>query len=178
MNTTMSGRRALVTGSTSGMGYAIAKRLAEAGTAVVLHGQNQARVDDAVARLTREIDGAAVTAVIADLNDPSAVTQLLKQLVAVDILISNAGPTETKPFFALTDEDWERFWRIYVASRSDWPVSSRRGWWRGVGGVCCSMRTLSVDSSRERWFIGAPARRRCSDSLAVSLRTSSQRASR
>src|SRR5688572_30055408 len=128
MNTTMSGRRALVTGSTSGMGYAIAKRLAEAGTAVVLHGQTQARVDDAVARLTREIDGAAVTAVIADLNDPSAVTQLLKQIVAVDILISNAGPTETKPFFALTDEDWERFWRIYVAS----PVRLARQFAKGM----------------------------------------------
>jgi NAD(P)-dependent dehydrogenase (short-subunit alcohol dehydrogenase family) len=44
------------------------------------------------------------------------VTRLIEEVVAVDILVSNAGPTETKPFFDLADEDWERFWRIYVAS--------------------------------------------------------------
>jgi NAD(P)-dependent dehydrogenase (short-subunit alcohol dehydrogenase family) len=116
MQIAMAGRRALVTGSTSGMGYAIAKRLAEAGAVVVLHGRSDRHLEHARQRLTTEVAGAKVSGVVADLDDASAVTQLIQDVAPVDILVSNAGPTESKPFFDLTDHDWERFWAIYVAS--------------------------------------------------------------
>jgi NAD(P)-dependent dehydrogenase (short-subunit alcohol dehydrogenase family) len=114
MKIEMHTRRALVTGSTSGMGFAIAKGLAEAGAEVILHGSTSEHVGAAKARLDAELSNARVGGIAADLSDLGAVDRLIQDAGDIDILISNGGPTETKPFFELTDEDWDRFIRIYL----------------------------------------------------------------
>jgi NAD(P)-dependent dehydrogenase (short-subunit alcohol dehydrogenase family) len=114
MKIEMHTRRALVTGSTSGMGFAIAKGLAEAGAEVILHGSTSEHVGAAKARLDAELSNARVGGIAADLSDLGAVDRLIQDAGDIDILISNGGPTEAKPFFELTDEDWDRFIRIYL----------------------------------------------------------------
>ncbi|MGH2584365.1 MAG: SDR family NAD(P)-dependent oxidoreductase [Dehalococcoidia bacterium] len=114
MHIDLSGRRALVTGSTSGMGYAIAKGLAESGAAVVVHGRSNERVTAACARLTQEVPGADLSGHAAELADAEAVDRLIAEAPQVDILINNAGPIESRPFFEISDEDWQRFFDVYV----------------------------------------------------------------
>jgi NAD(P)-dependent dehydrogenase (short-subunit alcohol dehydrogenase family) len=114
MKIDMRSRRVLVTGSTSGMGLAIAKGLAEAGAEVILHGRTPEHVHTAKSQLVEAaFPNARVHGVAADLADLSAVDQLIDD-VGGDVLVSNGGPTETKSFFELTDQDWDRFVRIYL----------------------------------------------------------------
>jgi len=97
------------------MGFAIAKALAEAGADVVIHGRTVEHVNAAKSRLENESSNAQrLRGVAADLADPIAVDQLIHEVGDVDVLVSGGGPTEAKPFFALTDEDWDRFIRIYL----------------------------------------------------------------
>src|SRR5882757_1603311 len=114
MRIDLSGKTALVTGSTSGMGYAMAKGLAEAGAAVVVHGRTDKSVSKARERLKNEVPGANLRGHVAELGDADAIRELLAAVRDVDILINNAGPIESKPFFELTDDDWERFFQVYV----------------------------------------------------------------
>ena len=114
MRIDLSGKTALVTGSTSGMGYAMAKGLAEAGAAVVVHGRTDKSVSKARERLKNEVPGANLRGHAAELGDADAIRELLTAVRDVDILINNAGPIESKPFFELTDDDWERFFQVYV----------------------------------------------------------------
>jgi NAD(P)-dependent dehydrogenase (short-subunit alcohol dehydrogenase family) len=114
MKIDLQGRRALVTGSSSGMGFAIAQELARAGADVILHARTIERVNTAKVQLTNESPKTSIDGVAADLADLAAVDRLIDEVRNVDILVSNAGPTEAKPFFELTDDDWERFVRIYL----------------------------------------------------------------
>jgi NAD(P)-dependent dehydrogenase (short-subunit alcohol dehydrogenase family) len=114
MKIDLSGKRALVTGSTSGMGYAIAKGLAEAGAAVVVHGRSEESVSAARARLAKEVPGADLTGHAAELADAGAVSRLAGAISRVDILVNNAGPIESRPFFEIGDAEWQRFFDIYV----------------------------------------------------------------
>jgi len=113
-NIDLRNRRALVTGSTTGMGFAIAQGLLEAGATVILHGRTVEHVNASRAQLSSRYPDASIEGVAAELADPLAVNGLIEEVRDVDILISNAGPTENKPFFEITDEDWERFVRIYL----------------------------------------------------------------
>lgn len=135
MHIDLSGKTALVTGSTSGMGYAIAKGLAEAGAAVVVHGRSEKSVSVARERLKQDVPAANLRSHAAELGDVDAVGALLAAVPDVDILVSNAGPIESKPFFELTDDDWERFFQIYVMaavrlSRHYGRAMLKRGWGR------------------------------------------------
>jgi NAD(P)-dependent dehydrogenase (short-subunit alcohol dehydrogenase family) len=116
MKIDLTNKKALVTGSTSGMGYAIAKSLAAAGAAVVVHGRTPERVEAARARLTTEVPGAVVRGQAAELAERDAVSRLVAAAPEVDILVTSAGPTEGKPFLDIGDDEWQRYLDVYVMS--------------------------------------------------------------
>jgi NAD(P)-dependent dehydrogenase (short-subunit alcohol dehydrogenase family) len=116
MNIDLSGKTALVTGSTAGIGYAIARGLAAAGASIVLNGRKQPSVDAAAAKLAGEVNGARVRGVAADVATAEGGAALVKSLPEVDILINNAGIFEPKDFFDIPDADWSRFFDVNVMS--------------------------------------------------------------
>jgi NAD(P)-dependent dehydrogenase (short-subunit alcohol dehydrogenase family) len=145
MKIDLGGKRALVTGSSSGIGYAIAKGLAEAGAAVVVHGRSKGRVEAARARLASEVPGGDLVGHAADLADGQSVRALTAAIPSVDILVNNAGPIPAAPFLEGTDDEWQRYQDIYVTAaarlaRHYLPVMLRAGWGRILcsAGATCS----------------------------------------
>lgn len=137
MKIDLSGRKAIVTGSTAGIGLAIAQGLARAGAAVVVNGRTQQRVDDAVRALQAELPDARFEGVAADVSTPAGSAALAARVADADILVNNAGTANPKPFFDLTDEDWLDMYQLNVmsgvrASRHYIPGMVRRGWGRVV----------------------------------------------
>src|ERR1700733_10170906 len=116
MNIDLSGKTALVTGSTTGIGHAIAKGLAGAGAEVVINGRTQAKVDAAVAAIRKALPEARFRGVAADVSTAAGCQTLVAALPDVDILINNAGIFEPKNFFEIPDEDWSRFFEVNVMS--------------------------------------------------------------
>src|SRR3954464_1137623 len=116
MDLQLAGKRALVTGSTAGIGLATAAGLAREGASVVLNGRTRPRVDEAVRRVRDVAPEAAVSGVAADLATAAGVEELVRQLPEVDILVNNLGIFEPKPFEQIPDADWFRFFETNVMS--------------------------------------------------------------
>src|SRR5437764_13427970 len=116
MDLQLTGKKALVTGSTAGIGFAIASLLAREGASVVVNARSQQRVEEAVQRMQREKQDARVTGVAADLGTKKGVDLLTGSVPAVDILVNSLGIFEAKPFPEITDEDWLRFFQVNVLS--------------------------------------------------------------
>jgi NAD(P)-dependent dehydrogenase (short-subunit alcohol dehydrogenase family) len=116
MHIDLSGKTALVSGSTAGIGFAIAKGLADSGAEVVINGRGQAKVDAAVNKLKTVVAGAKVRGIAADVATAAGCAALASALPEVDILINNAGIFEPKDFFEIPDEDWSRFFETNVMS--------------------------------------------------------------
>jgi NAD(P)-dependent dehydrogenase (short-subunit alcohol dehydrogenase family) len=116
MRIDLSDKQAVVSGSTAGIGYAIAKGLAAAGAHVVINGRNQETVLDAARRLGGEVQGAAITGVAADLGTAEGVQHLATRVPEADILVNNLGIFDPKPFLEIEDEEWERFFQVNVMS--------------------------------------------------------------
>jgi NAD(P)-dependent dehydrogenase (short-subunit alcohol dehydrogenase family) len=137
MRIDLTGRGALVTGSTAGIGYAIAKGLAEAGARVVLNGRTEARVADAAKQLRDVVPGSDITEAVADVGTADGVAALVAQVPDVDVLVNNAGVFEPKPFVEISDESWQRHFDVNVMSgvrlsRHYAPRMADAGWGRIV----------------------------------------------
>ncbi|MGZ5916216.1 MAG: SDR family NAD(P)-dependent oxidoreductase [Methyloceanibacter sp.] len=115
MDLKLKGKRALVTGSTQGIGFAIALGLAREGAKVVVNGRTDAKVGGAIKRIAGETS-VPVTGIAADVGNAAEVGRLIKQLGLVDILINNTGIYEPKPFLDIPDTDWLRFFEVNVMS--------------------------------------------------------------
>ncbi len=111
MDLKLSGKTAIVTGSTAGIGLAIAKRLADEGVAVTITGRNQAKLDAAAAKV-----GGSVTPVLADPATAEGAAALIAAAPDADILVNNLGIYEAKDFTDISDEDWHRLFEINVVS--------------------------------------------------------------
>jgi NAD(P)-dependent dehydrogenase (short-subunit alcohol dehydrogenase family) len=116
MNLGLKGKRALVTGSTAGIGFATVRMLAAEGAEVTLNGRSAERVNAAVERLRSALPGAAVHGVPADLGGATGCAALIRQLPDLDILINNVGIFEPKPFEEIPDADWLQFFETNVMS--------------------------------------------------------------
>lgn len=116
MDLQLTGRRALVTASTAGIGFATALRLAREGAHVTVNGRTQVRVEAAIARIRATVAGAAVDGCAADLAHAAGVATLVAKVPAVDILVNNLGIFEVCAFEAISDADWFRFFETNVMS--------------------------------------------------------------
>jgi NAD(P)-dependent dehydrogenase (short-subunit alcohol dehydrogenase family) len=137
MDLQISGKRALVTGSTAGIGFAIAARLAAEGAAVFVNGRTQARTDEAVRKIESSMSGARVQGVAADLSTAVGCAILVERVPDVDILVNNVGIFEPRPFEEISDADWMRFFEVNVMtgvrlSRAYLPGMRARNWGRIV----------------------------------------------
>jgi NAD(P)-dependent dehydrogenase (short-subunit alcohol dehydrogenase family) len=106
---------ALVTGSTAGIGRAIAQQLAREGARVIVNGRTRAAVDAALAEL-RSSSGGELLGFAGDLSRAAEATRLVREFPGVEILINNLGIFEAKPFEEITDADWVRFFEVNVLS--------------------------------------------------------------
>ena len=137
MDLQLTGTRAFISGSTRGIGYAVARSLAAEGAAVVLHGRTPQAVADAVDRLRGDGHGGEVSGIAADVADDDEVGRLLEAVGDVDVLVNNVGVFEVKDFAATTDEDWRRVVDVNLISavrlsRALLPGMLARGWGRVV----------------------------------------------
>ncbi|MFV8171505.1 SDR family NAD(P)-dependent oxidoreductase [Mycolicibacterium peregrinum] len=133
MNIELTGKTALVTGSTQGIGLAIAEQLARSGARVAVNGRTSARVDEAIAKLG-EFD---VLGVAADVSTEEGTADLLRQLPDVDILVNNLGIFGAVPPMEITDEQWRVYFDVNVLAavrliRSYLPGMTERGWGRAI----------------------------------------------
>src|ERR1035437_4235866 len=137
MNLKLADKAALVTGSTAGIGFAIALGLAREGARGIVNGRNQARGDAALARIRRQVPQAKLEGVALDLGIAAGCEALIRQVPEVDILINNLGIFEPKPFEQIPDADWLRLFEINVMSgvrlsRAYLPGMKERNWGRIV----------------------------------------------
>ena len=116
MDLQLKGKTAFISGSTQGIGFAIALQLLKEGASVVINGRTEDRVKEAVAKLQQQVPGATVSGVAADFSKAADVNKLIEKLPVVDILVNNAGIFEPKPFEEITDEEWLRFFEVNVLS--------------------------------------------------------------
>jgi NAD(P)-dependent dehydrogenase (short-subunit alcohol dehydrogenase family) len=116
MDLQLSGKTAFVSGSTQGIGYAIAEALLGEGASVVINGRDEGRLRTAMDRLRVAVPGAVVSGLAADFEDPEQVRHLLDSLGDLDILVNNVGLFEVKPFARISDDDWQRYFDVNVMS--------------------------------------------------------------
>ncbi len=135
MDLQLQGKSALVTGSTAGIGFAIAEALAREGARVIVNGRTARRVDEALAKL--KSSGLAAEGLAADLGTAAGVDEAIRRHPDVDILVNNLGIFEAKPFEQIPDADWLRFFEVNVLSgvrlsRHYLPRMKERNWGRIV----------------------------------------------
>ncbi len=116
MDLQLKNKTALVSGSTAGIGYAIAKLFAAEGATVWVNGRTAERVNAAVEQIKQETGNANVSGIVADLSKADDVAALVKQVPQVDILINNVAIFEAKAFADIPDEDWFKFFDVNVMS--------------------------------------------------------------
>jgi len=116
MDLKLKGRRAFISGSTEGIGFAIAQQLLDEGAEVIINGREQGKTNRAVRVLEKQFPNAAVTGIPADFSVKEEVDVLLEQLHDVDILVNNVGIYELKDLEATKDEDWYSMFEVNVMS--------------------------------------------------------------
>jgi NAD(P)-dependent dehydrogenase (short-subunit alcohol dehydrogenase family) len=116
MDLKLQNRIAFISGSTAGIGFAIAKRLLQEGASVIINGRTNESVNQAVAELKKISPGSDVSGIPADFSKVSEVNQLIGAIPELDILINNAGIFEPIPFKDIPDEDWFKLFEVNVMS--------------------------------------------------------------
>ena len=135
MDLKLNDKKVFVSGSTSGIGFAIAQRFLQEGSTVIINGRTKESVDKAIGELKSLVSNANVTGIAADFSKVEDVNKLLNELPEVDILINNAGIFEPKPFVEIPDEDWLRLFEVNVMSgirlsRHYFPKMLSKNWGR------------------------------------------------
>lgn len=134
MDLQLKDKTAFISGSTAGIGFATAKRLAIEGAQVIINGRSQQSVDEAVAEL-KQTGNKNISGIVADFANVDDINRLISELPNIDILINNTGIFEPKPFTEIPDEDWFRFFDINVMSgvrlsRHFFPKMMEKNWGR------------------------------------------------
>ena len=134
MDLGLTGKLALVSGSTAGIGYAIAEALVREGARVIVNGRTSKSVDAAVAKLNALAPNSAF-AFAADLSTAAAASDVARKFPDVEILVNNLGIFEPKGFEEITDDEWQRYFEVNVLSgirlaRAYLPSMKRRNWGR------------------------------------------------
>ena len=137
MDLGLSVKHALVTGSTGGIGFAIARGLAAEGASVVVTGRTEETVDGALKRLRETMPAARLTGLVADCATAAGADTVFAAVPELDIVVNNLGIYGRKPAFEITDEEWRHFFEVNVMSgirfaRHYAPGMARRGWGRVV----------------------------------------------
>ncbi len=135
MDLQLKDKRVFISGSTAGIGFAIAHRFLQEGAQVMINGRTRESVDKAVDELKSLVANSTVSGIAADFSKADEVNQLINELPEVDILINNAGIFEPKPFAQIPDEDWFRFFEVNVMSgirlsRQYFPKMIAKNWGR------------------------------------------------
>lgn len=135
MDLKIKNKTAFISGSTAGIGLAIAKRLLNEGVHVIINGRTRENVEKAVSELKGLNSDYNISGIAADFSKNEEVNKLLAELPAIDILVNNAGIFEPKPFADIPDEDWYRFFEVNVMSgirlsRYFFPKMMEKNWGR------------------------------------------------
>ncbi|HEY6611205.1 MAG TPA: SDR family NAD(P)-dependent oxidoreductase [Pseudomonas sp.] len=168
----LSGKTAIVTGSTGGIGLAIARGLADAGAVVVVCGREQERVDAALARLRDTRGGAQARGVVADLATAAGCQALIAAEPQADILVNNLGIYAVREFFAIEDADWEEIFQVNVLSGARLARHYARGMQaRGWGRIqfISSESALNIPSEMVHYGVSKAALQGLSRGLAKVL---------
>ena len=137
MNLGLQGKLAVVSGSTAGIGLAIATALASEGARVIINGRTEERVSAALEKIRERVPSADLRGVAADLGSASGVEAFLKKAPDADVLINNLGIFDLKPFLDIPDEEWQRFFEVNVLSgvrltRKYLPAMLKKNWGRVI----------------------------------------------
>lgn len=137
MDLQLNQKKVLISGSSAGIGYAIAKEFAAEGASVYLNGRNAGNVKKAVDRILADLPGSSVRGIVADLSTGEGFQIMTRELPETDILINNLGIFEPVPFFSSRDEDWQKLFDINVLSgvrltRFYMPRMLERNWGRVI----------------------------------------------
>lgn len=137
MDLELADKKVFISGSTQGIGFAVAAACAAEGAAVVLNGRSGRGVADAVARLRTEVPDAEVSGIAADVSDPAEVSALLEALGDVDVLVNNTGVFDVVAFEEIDDAEWTRYFETNVMSavrlsRALLPAMLAKDWGRIV----------------------------------------------
>lgn len=135
MKLDLTGKVAVVSGSTSGIGQGIAAGLAKAGATVVVVGRKQRGVDDAMAAIAAQTPTASLRGVVADLSTEDGVAALIAAVPTADVLVNNLGIFNDKDFFSVPNDEWMHFYNVNVLSgvrlaRHYAPCMTEQGWGR------------------------------------------------
>jgi NAD(P)-dependent dehydrogenase (short-subunit alcohol dehydrogenase family) len=165
-------RRALITGSTAGIGFAIAHGLAAEGVQVTLTGRTQTAIDSALVRLRGSVPGARADGIAADCATAKGAEAVFARVPEVDILVNNLGIYERKPFFDIPDDDWLRLFEVNVLSgirfaRRYAPGMAKRGWGRVL--FISSESALNVPREMIHYGMTKTAQLTISHGLAMEL---------
>jgi len=172
MDLQLTNRHALITGSTGGIGYAIARGLAAEGARVTITGRTQSSVDAALARLRDALPKAEAEGIAADCATVEGTQAVFARVPEVDILVNNLGIYERKPFFEIPDADWLRLFEVNVMSgvrfsRRYAPGMARRGWGRVL--FISSESALNIPREMIHYGMTKTAQLSISRGLAVEL---------
>ena len=135
MDLKLKNKRAFISGSTKGIGKAIAKTLAEEGAEVIINGRTQKSVDNALKSIKNDIKSANISGFPCDFSDAKAISELIKKLGEIDILINNVGVFGETDFMEIPDSEWQRFYDVNVMSgvrlsRAFLPKMLKNNWGR------------------------------------------------